>query len=309
MSIRFITSGLQTSLQDSGRSGQMQNGIARSGAMDNSALQIANWLVSNSLNAPAIEITLTGPKIEFLANMSIAIAGAEFELFLNGNMVFNNEVISVKKGDLLEFDNRVNGARAYLAFSADVDLTNLLNSFSTNLTAQFGGFKGRAFQKNDHLPLKNFRSPPTKILPTSLKTYYSGNYLFRCVKSVESEWFEAPQWQQFFSQAFQVSAKSNRMGIRLSGTTLKLLDMPQIKSGGVVPGSIQIPASGEPIIAAVDGQTIGGYPRIANVISCDLDLLGQLVPDDKVNFVYIERKHALTLYQKKLTHLKTLIND
>ena len=246
--------------------------------------------------------------------MSIAIVGAEFELRLNGQSVFNNKAINVHAGDILSFEqppldrkapekSRIS-ARAYLAFSADLTASPLLNSFATNLTANFGGFKGRALKAGDLLELKNVRVAPLKVLASQYHLHYHGNYLLRCTDSVESEWFEANEWQQFFSQSYQISSESNRMGLRLRGEPLQMLPKPQVVSSGLTSGSIQIPESGEPIISAVDGQTIGGYPRLANVISADHNLLGQLKTGDKLNFVYVSRKEAIEQLMQKAALLQ-----
>ncbi|MGX5202614.1 5-oxoprolinase subunit C family protein [Aliikangiella sp. IMCC44632] len=307
MSLHFVKAGLQTSLQDLGRHGQMHNGIACSGAMDKLSLQLANWLVDNPANTPAFEITLNGPVIEFNANFNVAVCGAEFELYLNDTRVFNNLTIAVSAGDQLVFKKRLSGARAYLAVSAKLKLKSVFDSFSTNLTAAFGGYKGRALRDGDVIYSLSSRQGPLRQLPESFKISYSGNYLLRCVKSVESDWFTPSHWNQFYSQPYTVSADSNRMGLRLNGEALAAIDLPQMTSSGLIPGSIQIPANGLPIIATADSHTIGGYPRIGNVCLCDRDLLGQLAPHDKVNFTYISRQQATELVKEKQALIAALM--
>ncbi|MET1254010.1 biotin-dependent carboxyltransferase family protein [Aliikangiella maris] len=310
MSIHVVKSGLQTSVQDNGRFAQMCNGIAVSGAMDSTAMQLANYLVSNPLNHPVLEITLTGPVIEFTQATSIAIVGAEFDLFLNGNLVFNEETIKVKSGDLLEFGRLNEGARAYLAIAADFNLQRLFDSSSTNLTAHFGGC---LLTDNSQLQLQNYRQPPDKQLPPTFHLSFSGNYLLRCVDSVETHWFDQTTLEQFTQKKYQVQADSNRMGIRLQETGLSTAILPdkqqQVISSGLVCGSIQIPPSANPIIAGVDAQTIGGYPRIANVASVDLPILGQLKPNDKLSFYFIEQSQAVTLIRYKQKLLSQLFNN
>ena len=299
MSIKILKPGLLTSLQDLGRHGQMNNGIAVSGAMDPDSLKLANWLVGNPLDKPAIEVTIIGPKIQFNCNLSIAICGADFDLFLNDDLAFTNQTIQIKKGDIIEFDRLNSGARAYIALSADFDFAPVLNSYSTNLTASFGGFNGRELAINDVIPLKNTRVMPDRKLTEKQHFTFSGNYFLRCVSSVESDSFNQTDSDSFYSSQFSVTPDSNRMGIRLKGANITESHIPQIVSTGLTQGSIQITPSGVPIISSVDGQTIGGYPRIANIISADLPLLGQIKAGDKLRFCYLSVDMALESLRQK----------
>lgn len=309
MGFKLIKAGLQTSIQDLGRFGQMHNGVSRSGAMDPIAMQMANWLVSRPLNSPVLEICLTGPCIQFEKEMSIAICGAYFDLQLNGNKIFNNQLIRVSKDDILTFNRLKKGARAYLSFSGEMTLNKILSSYSTHLTAQFGGYYGRQFGDNEHLEITSITHPEYKELPEFARINYTNNYLLRCTPGIESQYFNSQQITQFYSQKFFVSSKSNRMGLRLTGKPLLMSNNLQITSSGLTAGSIQIPASGEPIITSVDGQTIGGYPRIANIISADLPLLGQLQFNNKVSFSQISESDAQKILKEKRARLRFLFDS
>lgn len=309
MSLRFIKPGLQTSIQDIGRVGFMHQGISRSGAMDNVSLQLANWLVSNPLNQAAIEVTLVGPTIEFTHNLSIAICGAEFELTLNDEPVLNNETLHVNVGDVLTFKKLRSGMRAYLALAGDFSDESLFGSQSTHLTAGFGGHEGRTFQKNDLLALNATRHVNKRILPGAYRPTFSGNYLLRCCDGLEMEQFSQKNLEAFYNFSYTVSHDSNRMGLRLEGEPLLNEDSLSIVSSGLVIGSIQVPPSGLPIISSVDGQTIGGYPRIANVISADVNILGQLKAGDKVSFLSVSRQKAWQQQNKKQQFLNELFSS
>ncbi|MBV1909239.1 MAG: biotin-dependent carboxyltransferase family protein [Kangiellaceae bacterium] len=298
MSMRLIYSGLQTSVQDAGRFGYMHIGISRSGAMDHRSMELANWLLGNPLQNPVLEVTLIGPIIEFEESLSISITGARFELFLNGQLVFNNEVIQVNAGDILEFERLEEGARAYIAFSGQLDIEVTLNSYSTHLTCQFGGHENHQLKDNDRIKIRNIKIVPLNSLDNSQHPYFSGNYLLRCVNSVETSKFSEEQILQFYQQKFYVSPDSNRMGIRLLGTPLEMSSSIEILSSGLTEGTIQIPPSGLPIVSSVDGQTIGGYPRIANVIATDLPLLGQLKANDKINFTLVNLDYSDKLFKQ-----------
>ena len=307
--MKFIKSGMQTSIQDLGRIGLMNLGVSQGGAMDQDSLKLANWLVGNPTDAPAFEITLIGPVIEFQHSLLIAICGAQFELFLNQTPVDNNCCIKVSAGDQLRFGKLINGARAYLSISAHFQIPRVLSSYSTHLIAGFGGYKGRQIKDNDKLDITPRNCQIERVLPANWQRNYSGNYLIRCVNSVETELFSKDMSESFFSQSYQVSPQSNRMGIQLEGDFDSLSNSIEITSSGLTLGSIQITPSGKPIISTVDGQTIGGYPRIANVISSDLPLLGQLKASDRVNFTLIEYEYAVTILQNKEQFLQSIFSS
>lgn len=309
MSLKFIKSGLQTSIQDTGRIGFMHQGVSRSGAMDNVSLQLANWLVSNDINQGALEITIVGPTIEFTDSYSIAICGAEFELTLNNSPVANHEIIKVNKGSVLEFHQLKKGTRAYLAIAGKLDIEEVLASQSTHLVAGFGGFHGRQIKKGDVLDVIDKHETDNHILPENYKPTFSGNYLLRCTKGLEVESFEQESINNFYNSTYKVSNDSNRMGLRLEGNAITPEKSIELISSGLVQGSIQVPPSGLPIISSVDGQTIGGYPRIANVISSDLNILGQLKPGDKLSFLNLSHEEALKQFKLKQEFLTELLKN
>jgi len=308
MSLKFIKPGIQTSLQDAGRFGFMHQGVSRSGAMDPLSLQLANWLVSNSLNQAAIEVTLVGPTIEFMQNLSIAICGAEFDMTLNDEPVFNNKTIHINAGDVLAFKGLRKGTRAYLAVAGECNVESIFGSQATHLTAGFGGFNGRQFETNDVLEFDSARQVLDRVLPKEYRPMFSGNYLLRCCAGLEEEQFEQESLDAFYDTTYTISVDSNRMGLRLEGQAIPLKESMSIVSSGLVQGSIQVPPSGLPIISSVDGQTIGGYPRIANVISADLTLLGQLKAGDKVSCLSVSRQDAWQQLDKKQKFLNSLFS-
>ncbi len=307
MSLKFIKPGLQTSIQDAGRTGLMHQGISRSGAMDSVSLQLANWLVSNDINQAAIEITLVGPTIEFTDSYLIAICGAEFELTLNDTVIVNNKIIHVNKGDVLEFKQLRKGVRAYLAIAGKLKVDKIFASQSTHLTANFGGYKGRQIKAGDILGIKDKYKPNKRELPKEYRPRFSNSYLLRCTEGLEVDSFDKETIKRFYHSTYKISNDSNRMGLRLDGDAVVSGKSVELISTGLVQGSVQVPPPGLPIISSVDGQTIGGYPRIANVISSDLNILGQLKVGDKVNCLLISRENALQQFKLKKTFLDTLL--
>ena len=307
MSIEVIKAGMQTSVQDGGRPGYMHLGVAPGGAMDRLSMSLANRLLGNSPTHPLLEICISGPVLRFTQSMSIAICGAQFEMWrVNQQGKFplaRNQSVTLQAGDELHFAKRLVGARAYLALAAQIDCPKVMASLATHFQAGFGGLAGRALQTGDVVPLRDCQVRPIKILPVVYRQSYSGKYLLRCCDSVESDLFSDSQRQTFYQQTYQLSHNSNRMGLRLTGEALPELAIADMTSSGLLPGSIQVPPSGVPIIAGVDAQTIGGYPRIANIISADLFALAQLVPGDRLNFVHVNIKQAqamLRAQQKSL---------
>lgn len=307
MSLTFLKPGLQTSIQDLGRSGKMHFGINQSGAIDSLSLKLANWLVGNPLNAACLELTLVGPTIKFKVSTSIAICGAEFDIYHNGDLVFNDETIQVCKGDVLEFDKLRSGARAYLAVAGKLKCEKQFGSYSTHLMANFGGHQGRQIKTGDKIKVKDPELRDVKTLDKKLRLKYVGNYLIRFTEGVESEFFSQDAQQLFIRSEYKISADSNRMGLRLVGQPISTQIDKQIVSSGLVPGTIQIPSSGLPIITGVDGQTIGGYPRIGNVISADLPLLGQLKAGDKINWQFVEMDAAREFLKYKQEMVNSLL--
>lgn len=318
MDFRFLKAGLQTCIQDLGRQGVMHQGISHCGAMDTQSFTAANWLVSNPINSPIFEICLVGPTIEFYKETKIAITGANFDVLLNGHPIDCYQAIKIKAGDTLTFGKLNGGARAYLAVSGLLETVNgheikkVLGSYSTHITAKYGSCNGKAVQVGDSFTLSSNTNEnidqSTREWQTQHIPQFKGRYLIRCVKTVETDSFSEGQLTHFFQQKYSISAQSNRMGIRLSGEPLVFDKTIDIFSSGLTLGSIQIPPSGQPIISSVDGQTIGGYPRIANVISADLPLLGQLKPSDKVNFVLRSKSEALNILKKQKSFFEQLLN-
>lgn len=307
MSIRFIKAGLQTSLQDLGRQGFRRFGIPNNGALDPVSLQIANWLVNKALNSACLEITQTGPVIEFTEDMAIAVTGAHFELSIDDIPVDMHQTLLVNKGERLTFGKLVNGARAYLAFSAEPDLPKIMDSYSTNLMANFGGYEGKAFKNNDTLPLNNIVNPETKKTPKELQLEFGDNYQIRFVEGREWSDFSNDTQKSFIDSGYKVTSQSNRMGMRLKGCALETEKVLSMTTAPITAGTIQIPPDGQPIITLADGQTTGGYPRIGQVITADLPILGQLKANDSISFQCVDVDDAIELLKAKTNLMKHLV--
>ncbi len=289
MEITVTRAGMLTTVQDLGRAGHRAAGVPLSGAMDPLALRIVNLLVGNPENAAALEFTLRGPELEFSAETIIAVGGGEF------GAVPLWQPVTVPAGGRLALGAVRTGCRGYLAIAGGFAVAPVLGSRSTFLRAAIGGHEGRALRDGDvlHAPTVARHVVGRWHIDERILPAYSPAPVARVVHGAQAEEFGAA----FFTEAFSVSPKSDRMGVRLMGPSLARAGMAELISSTVVPGTVQVPPDGRPIILMADAQTIGGYPQIAHVISVDLPLVAQLKPGDTVRFheVTLAEAHELLL--------------
>lgn len=297
MSARVISAGLSTQIQDFGRAGHRHNGIPLSGAADRLSLALANYCVGNPHNAAGLEITLSGPKLNIDAPATIALCGANTEFLINGKAVKMNTGHSVSAGDVISVGRVTHGARSYLAISAGVKGSEFLGSVSTYSYAALGGQRGRALKAGDSLSWGDAAQKPQSI-PIGFAPHYSGAIILRAIKGPEYDRLDAPSKQALFSSTFHASSQTDRMGARLSGAKLTLSNAQSMISAPLLPGTLQLPQGGQPILMLVDGHCTGGYPRIAQVIAADHHKLGQIKPGARINLracTEVEALEALRL--------------
>ncbi|RNC85995.1 MAG: biotin-dependent carboxyltransferase [Balneola sp.] len=283
-SLKVLSAGLFTTIQDIGRIGFRKYGVPLSGVMDRKAYELSNWLVGNEIGAPVLELTMSGGKYEFETNASIAITGADMKPSINSKPVPINKTLTVERGDTLSFQFSDRGCRAYLAVRGMLEVNQVMNSYSTYTVGGFGGLDGRSLQKGDVL---SWEEPSGEVLIREADKaeipYYSSKVTIKVIAAPEWDWLSEAEQKKVLSQKFTVDSSSNRMGLRLTGNSIEVPNI-QMTSSPVMPGIIQLPKSGEPIILMVDGQTIGGYPRILKVLNSELWRLGQVKPGDTVSF-------------------------
>ncbi len=292
--------GSFTTVQDLGRFGFLDRGVPPSGALDTFACRVANMLVGNEETLAVLEITVMGPTLEAMAEADIAVTGAEMGMTINRNPVPSWQSVRVKAGDVIRIPQAKTGCRACLAVSGGLDAPMVMGSRSTFARAGFGGFHGRALLKGDILKrgvgilLKQPRRLPDAFIPA-----YQKDSLLRAVPGPQDNSF-TDSLESFFTHTYQVSAESDRMGCRLLGPPVEHdPGTPQsIITEPVVPGNIQIPADGRPIILLVE-QTTGGYSKIATVISADMGNVAQAMPGSSVTFERVTLATAHLLYRKE----------
>ena len=292
------TPGPFTTVQDKGRIGYQHMGIPLSGALDTYAYRAANLLVGNSGDCAVLEITILGPQMAVMKEAYVALTGAELKL--NFKPVDSWKSIRVEPGDLLSIQAVKSGCRGYLAVTGGIAVPKVMNSRSTYVGGKVGGYNGRPIKKGDIIEsgegslLDSPRQMPESSIPK-----YSGEVLLRAIPGPQEDYFDEGL-TTLFGYEYMVTAKADRMGYRLQGPAVvhKPNVQKSIISEPTVPGGIQIPADGQPIILLAE-QTVGGYTKIATVISVDLSRLAQATPGDTIRFEEVDLETAHILFRKR----------
>jgi biotin-dependent carboxylase-like uncharacterized protein len=294
--IKIINAGPQTTIQDQGRFGFQDRGVPVSGAMDQEAYRLGNLLVGNQGHEASLEITLGGFKAEFLSESCFCLTGAEGEARLNNQSIRTWTAHRAVPGDVLSLDYGRKGGRWYLALAGGIDIPLVLGSRSTYLRGGFGGLEGRPLRKGDQLetgrPMGQALLSP---LPGDLIPGYSQVPVIRVVMGPQDEAITEHGLSTFLNAPYTVTQRSDRMGCLLEGPPIEHKQGPDIISDATAFGSIQVPGSGQPIILMADRQTVGGYVKIATVVSVDLPLIAQSLPGHKVRFQAVPFQEAQSL--------------
>jgi biotin-dependent carboxylase-like uncharacterized protein len=308
--LRVLTPGLLTTIQDLGRAGYQRLGIAVSGALDPVSLRAANALVGNPPGMGALEVAYAGPMLAVHAeDVRLAIVGAQAAVDIlpdaTANIGRRLELMRstrVRRGEVIRVGSLSGGAVLYIAVEGGFDIQPVLGSVSTYLRGGFGGWQGRALVAGDQLPLRRMRaSDHDECRLEGLDL--SRPPRFRATLGPQSDHFSERGIKSFFDGEYTVSADSDRVGMRLEGSPVDDTPSVDMTSDGIAPGSIQVPATGLPIVLQVDRQTTGGYPKIATVVSADLPALGRLPIGAKVAFEPVTVEAALALRRKLIAEI------
>ncbi len=319
MSLKILKAGMLDSVQDMGRFGYQQVGINPTGVMDKYAAAIANILVGNDPGEPVIEMHFPAVSILFEESTIIALSGADFNASINGTNVPVNHAVIVNENTTLQFHSLKNKSRCYLAIRGGMQLSKWLDSYSTNLKAEAGGFSGRKLLKDDVIELSkpinqkktNDNDPATtafKILPWQANDEFGITYTdqLMVIAGAEWDWLEKNSQEKFLRNPFFISHNSDRMGYRLASEPLHLTAKTELVSSAVSFGTIQLLPDGQLIILMADSQTTGGYPRLGNIISAHLHILAQMKTGDKIQFKFTDHHTAENLLLKQQQHLTQL---
>lgn len=302
--LEVIEGGFYTTVQDLGRYGYQRYGVPVSGAMDPYALRLANILLGNDEASAALELTLIGPKLNFLEDTTIALAGANLAPRLNGHPAPMWRAFRVQRDSLLTFDGPMIGKQTYLALLGGIDVPVQMGSRSTYVRAGLGGHEGRTLQPGDKLSAsrrgENQRTNPATI-PDHLVPQQQDPCPLRVVMGPQSDAFTPEGIAAFFSGAYTVSQQSDRVGYRLEGPPIAHTRGADIVSDGIPFGAVQITGDGQPVILMADRGTTGGYTKIATVIAVDIPKLAQALPGSAVTFqtVSVEEAHRLLREQEE----------
>jgi antagonist of KipI len=303
MSVSVVRAGYFTTVQDLGRTGLREYGVSLGGALDAHALRIANLLVGNDPAAAGIETTLGRVRLRFDDRRVVAWCGGAVQLSLGTVAVPAGRAAVVAAGEEVSIAAPERGARAWLSISGGVDVPLVLGSRSTDLRAQFGGLNGRALRDGDVLPLGESPDAPridsTWGAPQAWAQTGTRGAILRIIRGAEWERFTPFARESFLKEQFTVTDEADRMGARLDGPKLKRDTAAELVSEAVAPGTIQVPPNGAPILLLGDCQTIGGYPKLAHVITVDMPIAAQLRPGDPVRFAEVSLGEAHALLRER----------
>lgn len=324
----ILSPGAQTSIQDyPGRLGYWRIGVPPSGPMDSYSFRLANRIVGNHSKAPAIEITLAGPKIKFHTEATIAITGGKVPCILNDFELSQNRAIDVKRGDVLFIGKLITGCRSYLAIRNGIDIPEYLGSRSTFTLGEFGGYNGRVLKLGDVLFLNQPQleastlpgpeyapeTPPEELIP-EIHQNKEWNIGVTCGPHGSPDFFQEESAKRFFNETWKVHYNSNRFGVRLIGPKPKWARADGGEAG-LHPsnahdyvysvGAINFTGD-EPVIVACDGPSLGGFVCEAVVAEAEMWKVGQVRPGDVIRFAPISYKVARELQESQDEAIKTL---
>ena len=293
--IAVLKAGLLTTVQDLGRWGFQRFGVPVAGPMDLVSHRAANVLVGNAPSAATLEMTLAGPELAFKDDARFAVTGAAFDIRLDSASVPNDTPVRARPGQRLIFGRCRRGARAYLAVAGGIDVPLVLGSRATHLGSRMGGVEGRALRPGDLLPIgpsdtHTGATLRSRLTPRALPV---GGARVRVLMGPHHPRFAQRSIDAFSRKRYVVTPQSDRMGYRLRGTPLTVLERGDLLSTATPVGAIQVPPLGEPILLMADRQTAGGYPRIATVITADIPVVAQLAPGDWIEFAPCDQATAL----------------
>jgi len=287
---KVLRPGINSTFQDLGRFGLQHLGIVASGCMDQLSFCISNKLVGNKISEGALEFAYQGPLLELVGESAlVAISGkVNFNIISKNGKTrqgTSNESFLVSNGDKIDVLSTINSVYGYLSISGGFKLKEIKGSVSTLVRAKIGPNNGDKLKSDDKIFFKNFNAED-KL--KKIQFDFDKDNTIRVMKGLQIDYFSKKSQEDFFSMEYKISRLTDRMGMRLEGVKLENTVNKNIKSEGITKGSIQIPGDGQPIVLLSDHPTIGGYPKIANVISADYDKLIQKTPGTKIKFKLVD---------------------
>jgi antagonist of KipI len=301
MTVSVISAGFQTTVQDCGRTGLRKFGVTPGGALDPISLRLVNLLVGNLECTAGLECVSGRLRLRFHDERILAWSGGEFEVRLGDKLVPVLHCARVST-DIEILPQR--GGRAWLAISGGINVPEILGSRATDLRAHFGGREGRALRDGNELPLGVESELCARVrdeIPDHVSDWSAPRFVARgkLLRIIRGKNWDDNIGAKLLAQKFRVAMNSDRMGLRLQGEEIASASRRELVSEAVTPGTVQLPPSGAPVVLLQGCQTIGGYPKIAHVITVDLGYAAQLQPLDEVRFELIELEEARQLLRKR----------
>jgi KipI family sensor histidine kinase inhibitor len=281
--------GLLTTVQDLGRVGYRRFGLPPAGAMDPLALKVTNLLMGNPPGAAGLEFTFPGPRLRAARPLTLAIGGADLCPTINGRPARLWSCLRLDAGDLLAFDAPRSGRWAYLALPGGVDVPETMGSRATYLAATLGGYAGRRLERGDRFGCLRITPRSMLRLPEHHWPPVTGAAAVRIVLGPQQEYFTEDAVAALLGAPFSVGPESNRVGYRLEGPRLSHRTPVELLSDGLLPGALQVPSGGQPIVIMADGPTTGGYPKIGGIVLPDLRWIAQARRGETIRFQAVAR--------------------
>ena len=309
--IEILSNGVLNAVQDGGRRGWLASGISRGGAMDGFALKTANGLVGNDPGAAGIEVQLFPFRVRALTDVLVAVTGADCAATIDDLSMPPWWALPMREGQTLTLRAPRSGVRAYLAVSGGIDVPMQLGSRATDLRGHFGGHEGRALARGDRLPLgaagpMALSTAGWGAAPPERRRGGLDETPIRVIPAAEHRFFTEDARAALVGSPWCITRDANRMGYRLGGAELALRAPLELFSHGILPGTIQVPPSGQPIIQLADANTCGGYPKIATVIDADLWRLAQAPVGAALRFATVEQDEAVAALRAQARWLAEL---
>ena len=318
MALRTEQPGLLTTVQDRGRFGHYDVGIPQGGAMDQESAQAANKLVGNSADEAVLECTYTGPSFTVDAPATIAVAGADVPVLVNGQEHPPWTRIELAEGDAVRFGVIRGGARFYLAVRGGVDVPAVLGSRSTYAIGRLGGLHGRKLEAGDVVPVGEPTGllPAVREIPASHRPALGGPLELRIVWGLYDHLLTDEGRRRLVEEDWRLTPVADRMGLRFEGPGVEWIrreqpfgagsDPSNIVDAGYAVGSIQIPGGTQPIVLHRDAVSGGGYAMVGTVISADMDLLARATPGTVTRFRAVDLEEAHRARRERARRLEEL---
>lgn len=279
--LEVVATGPLATLQDLGRPGLAALGVGQSGAADAPSMRLANRLVGNECGTACVEVTFGGLEVRARGGVTVALAGAPCPMSVDGRQVAPYTVVWVPDGAVLRLGAPTSGLRSYLAVRGGLDVAPVLGSCSTDTLSGVGP---APLEPGRRLRVGRATRPLPGVDLAPVRVPDAGDLWLRVVRGPRADWFTDAAYDALLTTPYEVTAESNRIGMRLSGTALERSCEAELPSEGMVAGALQVPPSGQPTLFLADHPVTGGYPVVAVVVAADVALAAQARPGQQLRF-------------------------